>query len=63
VRHGATFVKRVTGLPGEIVQVDSTGSSKIGGKRLAKPYVPAASRLADTAHDVARAAGDLLRPG
>jgi signal peptidase I len=46
--EGGTFVKRVIGLPGEIVHEDKHGFIDIDGKRLSEPYVPAASRLADT---------------
>jgi signal peptidase I len=46
--EGGLFVKRVVGLSGETVHEDNHGFIDIDGKRLSEPYLPAASRLADT---------------
>jgi signal peptidase I len=44
---GGTFVKRIIGLPGEVVsEVD--GTVYIDGRRLDEPYVPAAERTTET---------------
>lgn len=54
--EGGTFVKRVIGLPGEVVREDDHGSIWVRASaskafvKLNEPYVPAASRLADSQH-------------
>ena len=54
--EGGKFVKRVIGLPGETVREDGHGFIWIRAPRsktfheLTEPYVPAASRLADSQH-------------
>ena len=40
---GGTFVKRVVGLPGEVVS-ERAGIVYVNGKRLAEPYIPADRR-------------------
>jgi signal peptidase I len=53
---GATFVKRLVGLPGETVREGSSGYIWIrrpGGRtwtKLAEPYLSATARISDTAH-------------
>lgn len=46
---GGRFVKRLIGLPGDIMSEDHHGYMSVNGKRLNEPYVSAARRLADTA--------------
>lgn len=54
--EGGKFLKRVIGMPGETVREDDHGFIWIRAPRsktfhkLTEPYVPAASRLADSAH-------------
>src|SRR4051812_8198428 len=45
---GGTFVKRLIGLPGDTVHEDANGLIWINGRRLAQPYVAAASLRTDT---------------
>jgi signal peptidase I len=45
---GGTFVKRLIGLPGDTVHEAANGSIWIDGRRLAEPYVAAASLQTDT---------------
>ncbi len=40
ITSGATFVKRVVGLPGETVSGDATGRISVGGTPLDEPYAP-----------------------
>jgi signal peptidase I len=42
-----TYIKRVIGLPGEIVREDAAGYIRVDGRRLREPYIPAASRRQD----------------
>ena len=52
---GTTFVKRLIGLPGEMVREDNQGfiwierPGSTGWRKLAEPYISAAARRADTA--------------
>ena len=48
---GGTFVKRLIGLPGDTVHEATNGSIWIDGRRLAEPYVAAASLQTDTHRD------------
>jgi signal peptidase I len=45
---GGLFVKRLIGLPGEMVHEDAHGFISVDGKRLTDPYVPRAARREDT---------------
>jgi signal peptidase I len=44
---GGTFVKRLIGLPGEVVREDERGFLWIGDKKLSEPYIPAKRREED----------------
>ena len=45
--QGGTYVKRIVGLPGEMVREDAEGFIWIDGRELHEPYVQAASRGQD----------------
>jgi signal peptidase I len=47
---GGTFVKRLIGLPGNIVHEDGHGFIWVDGNKLSEPYVQPARRAADTDH-------------
>jgi signal peptidase I len=44
---GSTFVKRLIGLPGDVVREDSRGHIWVNGRKLDEPYVPLGERTAD----------------
>ena len=46
--EGGTYLKRLIGLPGDVLREDRHGRIWVDGRRLAEPYVTAVARAADT---------------